>query len=206
MGFLVGRSKELLAFLNLSENIGRTTVLSEPSLIATDSIPASINVGTQVPVQTSSSTTVAGSSTVTNSISSQNTGVTLQVNVRINPSGVVTLVINQEVSSPGAGAGTLTPSFDQQVVQTQVTVQDGDTIAIGGLISDTTTTGSSGIPYLSRLPGIGLLFGSKSSSHARSELIIFMTPHVILDESDLIEASNELRERVKKLQKYVKLL
>jgi general secretion pathway protein D len=206
MGFLVGRSKELLAFLNLSENIGRTTVLSEPSLIATDSIPAAINVGTQVPVQTSSSTTVAGSSTVTNSISSQNTGVTLQVNARINPSGVVTLVINQEVSTPGAGAGTLTPSFDQQVVQTQATVQDGDTIAIGGLISDTTTTGSSGIPYLSRLPGIGLLFGSKNSSHARSELIIFMTPHVILDESDLIEASNELRERVKKLQKYVKLL
>jgi general secretion pathway protein D len=206
MGFLVGRSKELLAFLNLSENIGRTTVLSEPSLIATDSIPASINVGTQVPVQTSSSTTVAGSSTVTNSISSENTGVTLQVNARINPSGVVTLVINQEVSTPGAGSGTLTPSFDQQVVQTQVTLQDGDTIAIGGLISDTTTTGSTGIPYLSRLPGIGLLFGSKNSSHARSELIIFMTPHVIKDESDLIEASDELRDRVKKLQRYVKLL
>ena len=185
---------------------GRTTILSEPSLIATDSIPASINVGTQVPVQTSSSTTVAGSSTVTNSISSENTGVTLQVNARINPSGVVTLVINQEVSSPSANSGTLTPSFDQQVVQTQVTVQDGDTIAIGGLISDTTTNGSNGIPYLSRLPGIGLLFGNKTTSHARSELIIFMTPHVILDESDLIEASNELRDRVKKLQRYVKLL
>ncbi len=206
MGFLVGRSKELLAFLNLSENTGRTTILSEPSLIATDSIPASINVGTQVPVQTSSSTTVAGSSTVTNSISSQNTGVTMQVNARINPSGVVTLVINQEVSAPAGGAGTLTPSFDQQVVQTQVTVQDGDTIAIGGLISDTSTAGSNGVPYLSRLPGLGLLFGNKSNSHSRSELIIFMTPHVIFDESDLIEASNELRDRVRKLRKYVKLL
>jgi general secretion pathway protein D len=205
-GSLVGKSKELLAFLNLSENQTRTTILSEPSLIATDSIPATLNVGTQVPVQTSSSTTIAGSSTVTSSISSQNTGVTLQVNARVNPSGVVTLVINQEVSSPGAGAGTLTPSFNQQVVQTQITVQDGDTIAIGGLISDTAISGTSGIPYLSRLPGIGMLFGNKTTSHDRSELIIFMTPHVILDESDLIEASNELRDRVKKLQKYVKLL
>jgi general secretion pathway protein D len=205
-GALVGKSKELLAFLNLSENTGRTRILSEPSLIATDSIPATLNVGTQVPVQTSSSTTVAGSSTVTNSISSRDTGVTLQVNARVNPSGVVTLVINQEVSSPGAGAGSLTPSFNQQVVQTQVTVQDGDTIAIGGLISDTTTSNSSGIPYLSRLPGLGMLFGNKSTSHNRNELIIFMTPHVILDESDLIEASNELRDRVKKLQKYVKVL
>jgi general secretion pathway protein D len=206
VGTLVGQSKELLAFLNLSENQGRTTILSEPSLIATDSIPATLNVGTQVPVQTSTSTTVAGSSTVTSSISGQNTGVTLQVNARVNPSGVVTLVINQEVSAPGAGAGTLTPSFDQQVVQTQVTVQDGDTIAIGGLISDTSTNGTSGIPYLSRLPVVGLFFGTKTTSHSRSELIIFMTPHVILDESDLIEASNELRDRVKKLQRYVKLL
>jgi general secretion pathway protein D len=205
-GALVGKSKELLAFLNLSENTARTRILSEPSLIATDSIPATLNVGTQVPVQTSSSTTVAGSSTVTNSISSRDTGVTLQVNARVNPSGVVTLVINQEVSSPGAGPNALTPSFNQQVVQTQVTVQDGDTIAIGGLISDSATNNSQGIPYLSRLPGIGLLFGNKSTSHNRNELIIFMTPHVILDESDLIEASNELRDRVKKLQKYVKVL
>ena len=91
-------------------------------------------------------------------------------------------------------------------MQTQITVQDGDTIAIGGMISETTTSGSSGIPVSVALPVVGLFFGSKSTSHDRSELIIFMTPHVILDESDLLEASNELRDRVKKLQKYVKLL
>jgi len=206
VGTLVGQSKELLAFLNLSENTSRTHILSEPSLIATDSIPASLNVGTQVPVQTSTSTTVAGSSTVTSSISSHNTGVTMQVNARINPSGVVTLIINQEVSKPSGGAASLTPSFDQQVVQTQITVQDGDTIAIGGIISDTSTNSSTGIPGLARLPGVGVLFGSKSTAHSRSELIIFMTPHVILDESDLIEASNELKDRVRKLRKYVKAL
>ena len=206
VGTLVGQSRELLAFLNLSENASRTRVLSEPSLIATDSIPASINVGTQIPVQSSSSTTVAGSSTVTQSISSRNTGVTLQVNARVNPSGVVTLIINQEVSKPGAGANTLTPSFDQQVVQTQITLQDGDTIAIGGIISETSTSNTNGIPGLHRIPGLGMLFGNTSKSNSRSELIIFMTPHVILDESDLIEASNELKDRVRKLRKYVKEL
>lgn len=206
VGTLVGQSKELLAFLNLSENAGRARILSEPSLIATDSIPATLNVGTQVPVQTSTSTTVAGSSTVTSSVSSHNTGVTMQVNARINPSGVVTLIINQEVSKPAAGSGTLTPSFDQQVVQTQITVQDGDTIAIGGIISEASTSGSTGIPGLARLPGVGMLFGTKNYSRSRSELIIFMTPHVILDESDLIEASNELKDRVRKLRKYVKAL
>ena len=206
VGTLVGKSRELLAFLNLSENASRTRVIAEPSLIATDSIPATITVGSQVPVQTSSSTTVAGSSTVTSSISSQNTGVTMQVNARINPSGVVTLMINQEVSSPGAGADTLTPSFNQNVVQTQLTVQDGDTIAIGGIINESNVNSSSGIPYLSRLPGVGLLFGNKSISHDRTELIMFITPHVILDESDLIEASNELKDRVRKMRKYINIL
>jgi general secretion pathway protein D len=205
IGTLVGKSKELLAFLNLSENTGRTHLISEPSLIATDSIPATITVGSQIPVETSSSTTVAGSSTVTSSIAAQNTGVTMQVNARINPSGVVTLMINQEISSPGAGADTLTPTFNQNVVQTQLTVQDGDTIAIGGVISESDIYATSGIPYLSRLPGIGLLFGNKSTSHDRTELIMFITPHVILDESDLIEASDELKGRVRKLRKYINI-
>ena len=124
----------------------------------------------------------------------------------MNPSGVVTLVINQQVSTPSAGAGTLTPSFNQQVVQTQITVQDGDTIAIGGLIGETTTSSVSGIPLLDRIPYLGAVFGTKNYSHERTELIIFMTPHVIYDESGLIEASNELRDRVKKMQKYVKEL
>jgi general secretion pathway protein D len=91
-------------------------------------------------------------------------------------------------------------------VQTQITVQDGDTIAIGGIISESNTSSSNGIPGLNRLPVIGGLFGNKNYAHERSELIIFMTPRVIFDESDLIEASNELKDRVKKLRKYVKEL
>ncbi len=206
VGTLVGQSRELLLFLNAAENQSRTHVLSEPSLIATDSIPATITVGTEVPVQTSTASVSAGTSTVTQSISSHNTGVTMQVNARVNPSGVVTLIINQEVSQPAAGSDTLTPSFDQQVVQTQVTVQDGDTIAIGGLISENSTNSVNGIPGLIHIPIVGALFGNKSTSHSRSELIIFMTPHVILDESDLIEASDQLKQQVKKLRKIVQAL
>ena len=206
-GALVGKSRELLATLSLTENRGRSHILSEPSLIATDSIPATITVGSQIPVTTGSTTIpTGGGTTVQQSISSQNTGITMQVNARVNPSGVVTLIINQQVSTPGAGAGTLTPSFNQQVVQTQITMQDGDTVAIGGLIGETTTTGVTGIPLLDRIPYIGGIFGSKTYNHDRTELIIFMTPHVIYDESGLIEASNELRDRVKKMKKLIKEL
>ena len=87
-------------------NIGHVHMLSEPSLIATDSIPAAINVGTQVPVLTSQVGTplqLGGTNAFTQNISGVNTGITLEVNARINPSGMVTLVVNQEVSSPSSG-------------------------------------------------------------------------------------------------------
>ena len=210
-GALVTQSRELLSFLRLEENATRAHVVSEPSLIATDSIPASINVGTQVPVLTSQSASplqVGGTNTINQQISGRNTGVTLNVNVRVNPSGIVTLLVNQEISKPSGGgsSGSLTPSFSQQVVQTQLTVQDGDTIAIGGIIAENGSETSSGIPLLHRIPFIGGAFGSKEYSHSRSEFIIFMTPHVIYDTNDLQEASDELIGRVKRLLKYMKPL
>jgi general secretion pathway protein D len=207
VGALVANGRELLATLTLNENYNKVHMLSEPSLIATDSIPASINVGTQVPVSTGSTTIPsAGGVAVSNSVSAENTGVTLQVNARVNPSGIVTLIINQEISSVAAGSSstTGTPSFNQQVVQTQITVQDGDTIAIGGTISDSVTDTLNGIPFLIRLPWLGALFGTKSKAHSRTELIMFMTPHVIYDENSLIEASDELKGRVKMMRRMIR--
>jgi general secretion pathway protein D len=207
-GTIVGQSRQLLLALSASENRTYTKLLSEPSLIATDSIPASINVGTQVPVTTGSTVIPSGGTTTTSSsYSSQNTGVTLQVNARVNSSGVVTLIINQEISNVSAATtNAATPAFDQQVVQTQITMMDGDTIAIGGLIQEKGGNITSGIPGLIRIPWIGGLFGSKSVSKERDELIMFFTPHVIFDETNLIEASDELKARVKMLKRDIRRL
>jgi len=208
-GTMVGMSRQLLLTLTANENRQYTKLLSEPSLIATDSIPATINVGTQIPVTTGSTVIPAGGNvTSTSSYSSENTGITLQVNARVNSSGVVTLVINQEISNVDQAATTnqATPAFDQQVVQTQITMMDGDTIAVGGLISETYSNNSSGIPGLIRLPWIGWLFGSKSVTKERSELIMFFTPHVIFDETQLLEASDELKSRVKMIKRDIRRL
>ena len=93
------------------------------------------------------------------------------------------------------------PSFSQKAVSTQVTVQDGDTIAIGGIIQETNTEASSGIPVLHKIPVVGTLFGSKSFSKERTELVIFLTPRVIYDTNQIGEATQELKDRMKKLQK-----
>jgi len=206
-GMLVGRSRELLGILTASEDNRKTKVISAPVIIATDSIPASINVGQEVPTLSSQAVTgiqQGGSSLFANTISNRGSGVTLKVVARINPSGIVTLVIAQEISTPqapGAGDAIQSPSFSTRSLQTQVTVQDGDTIAIGGIIRETDTSSSAGIPFLHRIPVLGAAFGAKSTSKERTELIVFMTPKVIYDTNSMVEASDELKSKLKRLTK-----
>ena len=208
---LVGRNRQLLAFLTAQESTTKTKVISAPSVIATDSIEASINVGTSVPTLSSQAVgagvQVGGNSVFTNTVSNVSTGVTLSILARVNPSGVVTMVISQQVSDPvppSTGSAIQSPSFSQKSVSTQVTVQDGDTVAIGGIIQETNAETSSGIPILHRLPYVGPLFGSKSISKDRSELVIFLTPRVIYDTNQVVEATQELKDQMQKLKKIYK--
>lgn len=203
---LVGKSRELLAFLEAQEVTSRAKVISAPSVLATDSIPASINVGTEVPTlaaQAVSPIQSGGTSLFTNSIQNRNSGVTLQILARVNPSGIVTLIINQEVSAPQPppAGGIQSPSFTKRSVQTQVTLNDGDTIAIGGIINESATESSAGVPYLHRLPIIGPAFGSKSKDKERTELVVFMTPRVVYDLNQVVDATEELKSRFRRLSR-----
>jgi general secretion pathway protein D len=205
---LVGKSRALSGVVSLMESEGSGKIISSPSVIATDSIPASINVGATVPTQSSSTTSALGS--VSTGISNVSTGIGLNITARVTPSGIVTMVINQNVSTPGptssasSGSSINSPTFATQSVTTQVTVQDGDTIAIGGQIQESTTKSLAGIPLLDRIPVVGALFGSRSYSKERSELIIFITPHVIFDSNQLVDASDELKDQMKALRKDIK--
>jgi general secretion pathway protein D len=210
-GALVLKSHQLLATLTASENTGRTRVIAAPSIIATDSIPATMNVGDQVPVLTSqavlSGTNVGGTTPFANNISSEASGTTLAILARVNSSGVVTMVVNQQVSSPEPappGVTTASTSFSNRSISTQMTVQDGDTVAIGGIITEKRIESSGGVPVLHRIPVLGAAFGAKSYSTSRVELIIFLTPRVIYDTSQVVDATDELKSNLKRIQKMVK--
>lgn len=207
-GALVGASRELALFLAANEATSRAKVISAPSIIATDSIPASITVGTEVPTLSSSAATgiqQGGTSVFANNVTNRSTGVTLNVLARVNPSGIVTLVINQEVTAPQetTTSSINSPSFSKRSVQTQVTVADGDLIAIGGIINEANTATSAGIPLLHRLPIVGGAFGNRTYGKSRTELIVFMTPRVIYDTNEITEASEEVKNRVRKLRSMI---
>jgi general secretion pathway protein D len=84
-------------------------------------------------------------------------------------------------------------------MSTQLTMQDGDTVAIGGAILETKTEATGGIPYLNRIPVLGALFGSKSVNTSRTELIIFLTPRVIYDTNQLLDATDEIKSNLKRV-------
>jgi general secretion pathway protein D len=209
-GLLISQTKELLAAVTAQESTSRTRVISAPSIIATDSIAASLNVGTSVPTLTSQAVAggvqQGGSSLFSNTVNTVSTGVTLNIMARVNSSGIVTLIINQDISSPQAppAGGIQSPSFQNRSFQTQVTVQDGQMIAIGGVILDSDGTTSAGVPFLSRIPFLGAAFGSKSTNKSRTELVVFITPRVIYDANQMIDATDEIKGNLKRLQKMVR--
>ncbi|HWE48235.1 MAG TPA: type II secretion system secretin GspD [Bryobacteraceae bacterium] len=207
-GMLVGQSRQLLALLQANEFSSKTKVLSSPSIIATDSIPASITVGDSVPTLSSvaaSNVQQNGNSLFTNTIQNTSTGIGLNILARVTAGGVVTMVITQNVTAPEPTTSSSidSPSFSQRNVSTQVTVEDGDTVAIGGIITENTTATTSGIPILDRIPYIGAAFGTKSSTKQRTELIVFLTPRVIYDTTQMTDATDDLKEKVRGLRKMI---
>jgi general secretion pathway protein D len=125
--------------------------------------------------------------------------VLLAVTPHINERGLVTMDIYQEVSEQAEDvevAGESFPSFFKRVVQTSLTVQHRQTIVLGGLIRENRSDASSGIPWLARLPLIGFIFGATRDAFDKTELIIMLTPIVIVDLDDVDAVTTGFRQRV----------
>ena len=184
------------ATINALDNVTDVRSLGAPSLLVRNNATATITVGTQVPVQSSSIST-GGTGNVVSSAQYVSTGVTLTVTPRINPGGLVYMDVTQEVSRPGARDPDISasgnPPINNKSVTSQVAVQSGQTIFLGGLISEQSSKGRTGVPYLNRIPGIGRLFGSTTKSTLRSETIVMITPTVIENTNDLKTVSDDIR-------------
>jgi general secretion pathway protein D len=172
--------------------------------MVTDNQVARINVGASVPVQGQSTITGTTASTaITTSVQYVDTGVLLSVRPHINAGGLVNLEINQEVSDVQPGVttqGLNSPTINKRSAQTTVAVQSGDTMVLGGLIKDDKSDGSSGLPGLSEIPILGALFGTKTQSNTRRELLITITPRVVEDTSQAREVTAEFRKKLSGLR------
>lgn len=192
----VGAVKATLSALQAVTDV---KVLSSPQILVLDNETAQLMVGDQVPVITQTATsTLTSTSEVVNSVDYHSTGVILQVMPRVNSGGLVTLDISQEVSDvvTTTSSSIDSPTFEERKVKSRVVVQDGQTVGLAGLIRDTTSRESSGIPWLKDIPLLGALVSTQTNARTRTELLILLTPRVVRNQRDARALTDDMRVKL----------
>jgi general secretion pathway protein D len=174
-------------------------VLATPHILAMDNREAEIKIGSEVPTATSTTQSTEGV-TSTSQIQYRTVGTILTVTPHITEKGNVSLKIVVESSDVGGltriGSGDY-PAFITRKATTNAVVRDGHTLFLGGLISEKRNVTQSGIPFLSRIPIIGALFGSWGRTHDKTEMFVMVTPRVINNDAEADQASQRFLERIR---------
>lgn len=199
-------TSDIKVVVNALDQVSTVNMLSSPQLFVLDNETATLQVGDQVPIATQSATsTLTSDAQTVNSIEYRDTGVILAVTPRVNSGGLVTLDIVQEVSdvsqTTSSNITTLqnSPTIAQRRLESTVAVQSGGTVALGGLIRDNQTATSEGVPFLSRIPIIGWLFGQRADSATRTELLVLLTPRVVSNQEEAGRLTDEVKRRMSNL-------
>jgi general secretion pathway protein D len=194
------------AVLDAQALLNNVKIISSPSLMVINNQEASIEVGDQIPTQTSQLTTAVGATTSgsglaqNSQIQYKDTGVLLEITPRVNSNGIVIMEIHQRVSNvvpQGSGSdSTLTPTISKKDISSVVAVNDGETLALGGLIKNQVDFVKSGIPFLHELPYVGSLFGSTTRNDDRTELVVLITPRVVKTTQDARIVTDEFKRKL----------
>jgi general secretion pathway protein D len=164
---------------------GKAEILSRPSILARNNQPATISLGQQVPLV--SNTRFDAVNGQINTITYQSVGIILRVTPFITTDGMVEMIVSPETSQLAdrsqwvpISAGALAPVINQRSADTVVVVPDGQTVIIGGLMENQKVETESRVPVLGSIPLLGNLFKRKIKSDAKTELMIFLTPHIVM--------------------------
>ncbi|MBH1431531.1 type II secretion system secretin GspD [Stenotrophomonas maltophilia] len=194
------------AVVSALDKVTDVRLLQTPSVFVRNNAEATLNVGDKVPINTTTVNTGIGTGTYS-SVQYIDTGVILKVRPRVTRDGTVFLDIVQEVSSASNVPDNCNPTerncnprISTKKLSTEAAVQSGDTIMLAGLITDTATDGSSGIPGLSRIPVVGALFGQKSRTSRRSEVIVLLTPSIVRNGQEARTLTDEYSQRFRAME------
>lgn len=189
---------ETRALVNAFYNNDRASIRSSPKLLVKSGETAFIEVGNEIPLLTSNSqSTDSPGSPVIQSIQYRKTGVLLTISPIVQASGLVDLVISQELSEQQSTSGSIgSPTILNRRIDTSLALRDGGSVLLGGLISDNRADGSQGVPPFGRIPMIGKLFRVDSVSVDRTELIMLVSTYVVTDHDEATEITEILKSRL----------
>ncbi|WOB27206.1 MULTISPECIES: type II secretion system secretin GspD [Xanthomonas] len=205
--------KNAAAVISALDQVTNIRLLQTPSVFVRNNAEATLNVGSRIPINSTSINTGLGSDSSFSSVQYIDTGVILKVRPRVTKDGMVFLDIVQEISTPGARPAACTAATTTTVnsaacnvdintrrVKTEAAVQSGDTMMLAGLIDDSTSDGSSGVPFLSKLPVIGALFGQKTRDTTRREVIVLITPSIVRNPQEARNLTDEYGQKFKAME------
>ena len=202
LNFIVGSLVKPKVIIDALARETSVRVVSSPSVVVLHNQPATLQVGDEVPIITRQAQSVVNpDAPVVNEIQYKNTGVILKVTPRINSNGLVTMDVEQEISSvPRTTGENLTPTISQRRISSTIAVSSGQLVILGGLISEQQDRSKDSIPLLGKIPYLGdVLGGSTANSKARTELVVFLQPTVIRDPADASRVAEEMRARMELL-------
>jgi len=190
----------ITAVLRAAQTANNVNILSTPHLLTLDNKEAEIIVAENVPFITSQSRDTTNLANVINTVERKDVGIILRFTPRINESDFVSLDIYQESSAVKGdtllASSTVGPTTTKRSASTSVLVKSGDTVILGGMMQETVTNSESKVPLLGSIPILGNLFKFSSVSRKKTNLLIFLTPHIIKSPEDMFEVTTENRRKM----------
>ncbi|MBN1437407.1 MAG: type II secretion system protein GspD [Sedimentisphaerales bacterium] len=192
-------SDNINGYIRALQETGQLDVITRPQIVTKDNVQAVVEFGRRVPFLTT--TTVSTEGAINSTVTYQDVVTRLDVTPHIHPDGYVSLSIHQTIDDVSTETFQISEDFNPQVIIkrqaiTQVRVKDGQTVCLGGFISDSITEDENRVPILSDIPLLGLLFTYTERQHTQTEMIIFITPHILETPTELLRMTNSQRELV----------
>lgn len=190
------------AVLRLQASDSRVNIISKPVLVVRDGVSANIAVGNDIPTVGATASDPIQSNRQITTVLYRKTGLSLAITPTINAQGVVVMQIAQTISNsvPGSSGVSGAPVFFERSVSTEVVARSGQTVLLAGLISESGSDTSEGIPWARKLPLVGPVFRSDSRKQEKTELVLLITPRVIDTPEEWDVVKNNLNSALKLLQ------
>jgi general secretion pathway protein D len=188
------------AKISAAASRGDVKIVSRPVVLAANDEQAEVSVGSQRPFVQVSRVLPTETTAIDQIVQYRDVGTKLNVRPTISIDGTVALAVTQEVSNATTETAFGAPVISTRSVKTDLLVKDSQTIVLGGLTDKEHDVNSSGVPFLSRIPFIGGLFGSQDRATTETELFIFLTPRVIRNDEDAKRITDPLRDRAKHIE------
>ena len=207
LSFVMFRADDLVAMVNALASESKMNILSSPRLLVRDQEEASIEVGSEIPTA-SSTTSTTTADTLTQNIEYRTVGIKLKIKPTISEEKTVVLDIEQEVSALGGDQqvgqkGNTFPSFTTTKTKTSIVVPDQQGIIIGGIMEETEQETQQGIPFLSKIPVLGYLFRYTEMATVKKELIIIVTPRVVADRTEADMLTRDYMDQLKNVKAFL---